>query len=146
MIQADIFRRSTISAIVAAAWMLFSVPGCAPVETAIIAEPGTSFTLPVGKTATVKGTDTRLTFREVREDSRCPTDVTCVWAGDAKILVVISRNGGADETRIMSITPPNNETRVDNLRIRFVGLAPVPRQADANIPRSYVGQFVVDKL
>jgi hypothetical protein len=145
MIQANVFRRSTVSAFVTGC-LLFSLPGCAPVETAIIAEPGVSFALPVGQTVSVKGTDTRLTFSEVREDSRCPTDVTCVWAGDAKIRVVVSRNGAADETRIMSITPPNNEARTDNLRIRFVGLAPVPRQADANAPRSYVAQFVVDSL
>ena len=145
MIQANVFRLSTVSAIVAGC-LLVSLPGCAPVETAITAEPGVSFALPIGQTAAVKGTDTRLTFSEVREDSRCPTDVTCIWAGDAKIRVVVSRNGAADETRIMSITPPNNEARTDNLRIRFVGLAPVPRQADANAPRSYVAQFVVDKL
>ena len=145
MTQAKVFRRSTVSAIVTGC-LFFPLPGCAPVETAITAEPGVSFALPVGQTATVKGTDTRLTFSEVREDSRCPTDVTCVWAGDAKIRVVVSRNAAADETRIMSITPPNNEARTDNLRIRFVGLAPVPRQADANAPRSYVAQFVVDKL
>lgn len=145
MIQANVFRRSTVSAIVTGC-LLFLLPGCAPVETAITADPDVSFALPVGQTAVVKGTDTRLTFSEVREDSRCPTDVTCVWAGDAKIRVVVSRNGAADETRIMSITPPNNEARTDNLRIRFVGLAPVPRQADANAPRSYVAQFVVDKL
>jgi hypothetical protein len=120
MIQANVFRRSTVSAFVTGC-LLFSLPGCAPVETAIIAEPGVSFALPVGQTVSVKGTDTRLTFSEVREDSRCPTDVTCVWAADAKIRVVVSR-------------------------IRFVGLAPVPRQADANVPRSYVAQFVVDKL
>jgi hypothetical protein len=146
MVRSDFLSRSTFAAIVAAYGLIFGPVGCAPVETAVVAEPGTSFTLPVGKTAAVKGTDTRLTFREVREDSRCPTDVTCVWAGDAKIAVVISRYGVPDETRIMSITPPNNETRSDNLRIRFVSLAPVPRQADANTPRSYVAQFIVDNV
>ena len=146
MIRSGVLRSSMFAVIVTAAGLIFAPLGCAPVQTAIIAEPGTSFTLPVGKTAAVKGTDIRLTFREVREDSRCPTDVTCVWAGDAKIAVVISRYGVPDETRIMSITPPNNEARSDNLRIRFVGLAPIPRQADANTPRSYVAQFVADKL
>ena len=146
MIRSDILRHSIFAAIVAAYGLIFGPVGCAPVETAVVAEPGTSFTLPVGKTAAVKGTDARLTFREVSEDSRCPADVTCVWAGDAKIAVVISRNGVPDETRIMSITPPNNETHSDNLRIRFIGLAPIPRQAGADTPRSYVAQFVVDKL
>jgi hypothetical protein len=94
----------------------------------------------------VKGTNTRITFKQVREDSRCPVDVTCVWAGDAKIEIVISRSGAADDARILSITPPNNEAAEGNLRIRFVSLAPVPRQADANVPRNYRADFVVDQL
>ncbi len=140
------FRRSTLSAIVSVCVLLISSPGCAPVQTAAIVEPGVSFTLAPGQTAAVKGTDTRITFKGVREDSRCPVDVTCVWAGDAKIEIVISRNGAVDDTRILSITPPNNEARVESLRIRFVSLAPVPRQADGNAPRNYRAEFVADQL
>jgi len=125
---------------------LIAGSGCASVTTAVVAEPGVSFTLAPGQTATVKGTDARITFNKVGEDSRCPVDVTCVWAGDAKVEIVISRGGAADETRILSITPTNNEVRVGNLRIRFVSLAPVPRQADAGTPRNYRAELVVDRL
>ncbi|MFL5464839.1 MAG: hypothetical protein ACJ8AC_12465 [Gemmatimonadaceae bacterium] len=137
---------STWTTILAICCLAYAPLACAPVETAIVADPGTSFTLPVGKTAAVRGTDTRLTFTEVREDSRCPTDVTCVWEGDAKIAIAISQNGGAGETKVLSIRSPANETTAGNLRIRFVGLAPVPRQSDANTARQYVAQFVVERL
>ena len=126
-------------------WVLL-ILGCAAIQTAVIVEPGVSFTLAPGQSAEVKRAETRITFREVREDSRCPVDVTCVWAGDAKVEVVIARTGVADETRILSITPPNNEARVGNLRIRFVGLTPVPRQADGNAPRNYLAEFVAEQL
>jgi hypothetical protein len=125
--------------------LLLTASGCAGVQTAAVVEQGASFTLAPGETAAVRGTDARLTFKRVTEDSRCPVDVTCVWAGDAKIEITISRNGPADDTRILSITPPKYETTVGNLRIRFVSLAPVPRQADA-IPRKYRAEFVVDQL
>ena len=126
--------------------LLLATFGCAGVQTAAVVEPGASFTLAPGETAAVRGTDARLTFKRVTEDSRCPVDVTCVWAGDAKIEVTISRNGAADDTRTLSITPPNHEVTVGNLRIRFVSLAPVPRQADANVPRKYRAEFVVDQI
>lgn len=126
--------------------LLLATSGCAGVQTAAVVEPGASFTLAPGQTATVKGTDARITFKRVLEDSRCPVDVTCVWAGDAKIEITISRNGAADETRILSITPPNHEATVGNLRIRFVSFAPVPRQADGNAPRNYRAEFVVDQV
>ena len=124
--------------------MLATIAGCAPVETAIVADPGVEFSLPVGKTAVLNGNGPRITFRQVREDSRCPVDVTCVWAGDAKIELTISQ-AGSDDTKVVSLTPPNNETSSGDVRIRFVGLAPVPRQADAGKPKAYVAQLVVSR-
>ena len=126
--------------------LLLAISACAGVQPAAVVDPGASFMLAPGQTAAVRGTDIRITFRQVREDSRCPVDVTCVWAGDAKIEVTIARNGAADDTRILSITPPKHEAVVGNLRIRFVSLAPVPRQADANVPRKYLAEFVIDQI
>jgi hypothetical protein len=118
---------------------------CAPVETTVVAEPGQAFSLPLGQTAAVKGSDVRLTFKDVRTDSRCPVDVQCVWAGEAKIGVIISGNGTTEETKILSLTPADSEAKAGSIRIRFVGLTPVPRQADAGTPRAYVAQLVVDQ-
>jgi hypothetical protein len=118
---------------------------CAPVKTTVVAEPGQAFSLPLGQTAAVKGSDVRLTFKDVRTDSRCPVDVQCVWAGEAKIGVIVSGNGTTEETKILSLTPADSEAKAGSLRIRFVGLTPVPRQADAGTPRAYVAQLVVDQ-
>jgi hypothetical protein len=115
-------------------------------EPTIPAEPGVAFELPVGKTAALNGNATRITFKQVKEDSRCPTDVTCVWAGDARIELTISRNGSSDDTKTLSLSPANSEARSGDLQIRFVGLRPVPRQADGNGPRAYVAQLVVNRI
>ena len=128
----------------AGACVLFlSSYGCSSIQPAVIVEPGASFALAPGQTAAVRGTDTRITFKQVREDSRCPVDVTCVWAGDAKIEILIDPSDPVGP-RTLSITPPNNELQAGNLRIRFVGLSPVPRQADGNAPRNYLAEFVVE--
>lgn len=131
---------------ISACAIVAALSACAAMEPTVAAEPGVAFSLPIGKTAAINGSGTRLTFRLVREDSRCPTDVTCVWAGDAKIEVTISRSGSSDDTRILSLTPPNNEVSSGDLQIRFVGLTPVPRQADGNAPRAYVAQLVVNRI
>lgn len=133
-------------ATVIACGLLLVAPACAGVQIPAVVDPGASFTLAPGETAAVKGADARITFKRVTDDSRCPVDVTCVWAGDAKIEITISRNGAPDETRILSITAPKHEATVGNLRISFVSLAPVPRQADASVPRKYRAEFVVDQL
>lgn len=145
MIQNRLARRRTLGALIMTAALTLLWAACAPVETAVVAEPGQAFALPLGKTAAVKGSDVRLTFKDVRTDSRCPVDVQCVWAGEAKIGVVISGNGPTEETRVLTLAPGDSEATAGNLRIRFVGLAPVPRQAEAPSARAYVAQLVVDQ-
>jgi hypothetical protein len=145
MSRSEKVRRSRYVTMLSACLFLISNWGCAPLQTAVIVEPGLSFALAPGQTAEIKRSDTRITFRQVREDSRCPTDVTCVWEGDAKVEVVIARAGSPDETKLLSIKAPNNETRVGNLKIRFVGLTPVPRQADAGAPKNYLAEFVAEQ-
>jgi hypothetical protein len=54
------------------------------------------------------------------------------------------RNGSPDDTKLLGLNPPNNETTSGDLRIRFVGLMPVPRQSDKS-PRAYVAQLVVNR-
>ncbi|MDA1239724.1 MAG: hypothetical protein O2798_02655 [Chloroflexi bacterium] len=50
--------------------------------------PGDSVTLADGRT---------IGFIEVLEDSRCPSDVTCIWMGLAVIVVDVTPAGGTSE-------------------------------------------------
>jgi hypothetical protein len=131
-------------ATVAVMAMIALLAGCSPVETAIVAEPGVEFSLPLGQTAVLNGNGPRITFTKVNEDSRCPVDGVCIWAGDAKIELIISQNG-SDATKVISLTAPNNETTSGTLRIRFVSLAPVPKVGDAGAQRPYVAQLIVNR-
>ena len=136
--------RITGAWLVAGAFLTVASACATAVDTAIVAQPGQSFELPLGRTATLNGTAVKITFTSVKTDSRCPTDVQCVWAGEAKIELTVS-TGGTAEAKTLSLTPPDNETTVGDTRIRFVGLAPVPRQADRDKPREYVAQLVVSR-
>lgn len=147
MKRSESFRSYRYVAAAGAFVFLASGWGCAPMQTtAVVVEPGVAFTLAPGQTATVRRADARVTFREVREDSRCPVDVQCVWAGDAKVEVTIARTGVPTETKTLSITPPENEVQTGNMKLRFVGLTPVPRQSDGNVPRNYLAEFVAEEL
>ncbi|HJQ11022.1 MAG TPA: hypothetical protein VJ840_08325 [Gemmatimonadaceae bacterium] len=116
---------------------------CATVDTAVVAKPGVEFSLPVGQSATLSGTGYRITFDRVTEDSRCPVDAVCVWAGDAKIQLTISRSTAPAEIRIAGLTPPNSEVVSDNLKIRFVALSPAPRTTEPATSRAYIAQLIV---
>lgn len=119
------------------------LPSCATVDTAVVANPGAEFSLAAGKSATISGTPYRITFNRVIEDSRCPVDVQCVWAGDAKIELTVSRSSAARDTRVISLTPPNSELTVGDVKIRFVSLAPTPRQSEPPASRAYVARLMV---
>ncbi len=43
---------------------------------------GEEFTVKVGQQVKIKDTKIKLTFLAVPQDSRCPSDVACVWAGN----------------------------------------------------------------
>ena len=49
-----------------------------------------------------------IVFKEVISDSRCPKQVTCIWAGEAKVLLEIYENGKFLENRIISSAGENS--------------------------------------
>ena len=67
--------------------------GCAGGGGPIKASLGQEFTLAVGQTAEITGENLSMTFLEVVEDSRCPKNVTCIWAGRVSAVVEIKDGG-----------------------------------------------------
>ena len=49
-----------------------------------------------------------LKFKDVISDSRCPKNVTCIWAGEAKVLVEIFENGRFLEEKILLVNSKNS--------------------------------------
>jgi hypothetical protein len=86
----------------------------------------------VGLTQTIVLEGTSITFLEVVEDSRCPSGVDCIWAGEAKVLVRIGSVDG--EAVEKTLTFKNGMSVIaglfNNKELQFLQLAPYP---DANI-------------
>lgn len=61
-----------------------------PLTPSVTTQLGEEFRLGFGQTAAVRGTNVTVFFRDVLEDSRCPEDVVCVWAGNARIQLRVS--------------------------------------------------------
>ena len=97
------------------------------------------FVLAPGQTAVVKDTGIRVTFDRVREDSRCPTDVTCIWEGDA--VVVLRVKASADEVtrevHTQGDPPRSRQAPAGDFVVTLVRLDPAPRSTSAVDPASY---------
>lgn len=123
---------------------LANLSGCAPavVEEAQLDEP---FTLFVRQTAQIG--DLRIRFIGVPEDSRCPADVECVWAGNAKIVLGVSLKDSTDETVLtLSSTLDPREALYAGYRIRFVSLKPERFSERTINPAEYRVTLIVSRV
>lgn len=89
-----------------------------------------AFALEPGESARIEGTGLILTFREVRDDSRCPTDVTCVWEGDAVVVLRTVLEGSVAEARLHTAGDRDRDgarhVDVGPYRIHLLELEPAP--------------------
>ena len=105
------------------------------------------FSLSVGQHVVVTGEDLIISFEEVLEDSRCPRDVTCVWAGRVTCMIELTQVGPSYR---MVLTEPGltNEyhgERYEEYEITF-HVTPYP-EAGKKIPTdAYQLHLIVSKL
>ena len=68
---------------------IFILPlaACGSTPAKVYVDLGEEFSLSIGQTATIKGQALQITFEDVIEDSRCPSDVTCIWAGRVSCII-----------------------------------------------------------
>jgi hypothetical protein len=97
-------------------------------------KPGAVSVLPDG---------TRLTFKEVQADSRCPMDVMCVWAGDATVAITLTPSKGSSESRELHVQPSGSQTSYAGYTIALTALAPYPRATQPIPAADYIATFIV---
>jgi hypothetical protein len=112
----------------------------------ISAALGTQFTLPAGKTAIINGESLKIKFVEVTADSRCPTGVQCVQAGQADCLMLIYK--GDSQSSITFTQQGSNEVNSADFNvynIKFV-LEPYPAAGKQIKPEDYNLVLTVTKF
>lgn len=84
-----------------------------------------------------------ITFSEVLEDSRCPSDVTCVWAGQAKVIAKIKTEKGTIEKELIfhgtSFGSESENTLFNSGAKKYIGyrLSPYPKSTIHKDKRDY---------
>jgi len=96
--------------------------------------------------AKVKDGTLQITFLKVTEDSRCPSDVACVWAGQVSVQVAIAKHGKPYRTVTLTQTPQDQAAamiKVDRYTLKFVDLQPHPKTANPQAAPVYTATFRV---
>jgi hypothetical protein len=110
---------------------------------------GREFKIKVGRTVTFRGEALRLRFKRVTSDSRCPTGVECVWAGNAEVLIEVSA-GGARGQRTLSLNTNAGQERAAEgtyrrYTVKLVALSPYPQSGRKIRPGEYTATLLVSK-
>src|SRR5438105_576701 len=90
------------------------------------------FQLRVNQTAFIDSLNLTIRFVAVKEDSRCPSDVVCIWEGQATISVnVRSPNISPSNLNLTSRGGESNLSMKDfhDFSMRLLEIAPYPRSA-----------------
>jgi hypothetical protein len=103
------------------------------------------FTLAPGQTAGVEGTNLRLTFEKVSEDSRCPVDVTCIWEGDAVVVLKVKTEADevTREVHTQGGEPRSRKAPAGDYVVTLVKLEPAPRSTAPIEPSAYRATLLV---
>lgn len=122
--------------------MMFLAVGALPAEAAGRAE---TMRVQINKEKRVAKGKVSIRFVELIEDSRCPADTNCVWAGNAKIKVRVSGFGRTQDLT-MDTNGPHQGASAEGYSIKLVSLTPAPR-SNVRINRNgYVATFEVVRL
>ena len=89
----------------------------------VCARLGEPFDVRVGQTAYIADTRLSLRVESVPEDSRCPRDVECVWAGNARVVLELRESENTDTASVSSTLEPRAVSRWD-YRIELVDVQP----------------------
>jgi hypothetical protein len=92
----------------------------------------------VGGVAALRDADLLIAFRVVAGDSRCPVDVTCVWAGDAEVRIGTARDGGPWSWHSLHTGIEPRSVTVGDVTVTLTGLDPDTRAEVAIEPGDYV--------
>jgi hypothetical protein len=123
--------------LVAAACMSTTQPGTSgSITPTIQVGVGSEFDISVGQQARIQGSEIVIRFRGVTNDSRCPSDVQCVWAGNAVAGFDLSGAGQSDAALNTTLDP--KFVRYGGYTITLVGLKPVPKSGSAIPSLDYV--------
>ncbi|MGH9457048.1 MAG: hypothetical protein ACRD2J_05340 [Thermoanaerobaculia bacterium] len=118
--------------------------GCATAADMPVVSPGDSMRLAMTDAVRVEPPGIVVQFAAVVADSRCPRDVTCVWAGDAEIaLRVSSDDGGAADLRLHTNVEPRSAT-FEGVRFTLAELEPLPAAGSTPRQAEYVATVEIE--
>lgn len=90
-----------------------------------------------------------ITFWNVKDDSRCPQGVVCVWAGEVRVQITFQENGLQHPPILELTTTPNADDHarvIEGYRVELVGVQPPLVQGKPIAREEYAATFRVTRV
>lgn len=104
------------------------------------------FTLSANQKGFLKTSKITIEFVSVLEDSRCPVDVDCVWAGSAKIQIKLSKGKAAPQTFELNTGIAPQFIMFQGYSIEILELSPSLKSDDDRTKVKYEAKFIFKKM
>ena len=126
--------------------ILVAVPvatGCRSSSTGLDAElrgvpNDTVITLRLGQVVRAPDIMRTIAFLAVRHDSRCPTDVVCVWQGNAEVEIRVAFGEGPTVPYVLNTGLEPRSANIGPYLLTLVDLRPAPVSTTSIPPEQYV--------
>ncbi len=109
------------------------------------AQTNQKFTVQINQQKTIAKNKLTIKFVSLVEDSRCPTDTNCIWAGNAKITIKVSNGKSAAKTFELNTNSKPQTVSFAGYEIKLTNLNPSPATNIRINRNGYVATFVVSK-
>ena len=86
-------------------------------------------------------------FTGVPQDSRCPSNVNCIWAGNAEVSIAVNHDKCTAMITLNthSASGTGNESKVGGFRIKLIKLEPYPHSENKISQGDYIATLMVTK-
>lgn len=93
--------------------------------------------IPYGASVGVPGTVLELGFQALLGDSRCPSDVVCIWEGEGRVLLGLTLGDGPTVPVELNTRGSRTVTH-GGYGVTLLELAPYPVSTQPQVPEHYV--------
>lgn len=137
-------KRPVFLFILVAAFCVLLFAGCSKTSKELNTSTGKQVELVPGQSASLSGEPLKVRFVEVVADSRCPTGVQCVWAGQASALVEFEYSGSKSSVVLTTLGSGPGKTDFNNYEIAF-NVQPYPEAGKKIEKTAYRLQLTISK-
>lgn len=101
-----------------------------PLQKPIIEKLANQFQLKIDQIAWIKSEKIKIKFLNIVEDSRCPSDVQCVWEGQTKVMLGIARNNLSLGNFVLTSRAGHEDLaakKFDRYSVKLIKVDPYPK-------------------